>query len=64
MHIRYLRFEDLRDAGIVRNRPTLYRWMNELGFPRGILLGPNSRAWPEEEVLRWLSTRPSWEHGA
>ena len=35
MHIRYLRFEDLRDAGIVRNRPTLYRWMNRTWLSEG-----------------------------
>lgn len=55
----YLRFDDLRDRRIVRNRTTLYRWINELGFPGGILLGPNTRAWPEDEVDAWLAARAS-----
>ncbi len=50
-----LRFDDLRERRIVRNRTTLYRWIKERGFPPGILLGPNSRAWPEEEIDDWIA---------
>jgi len=57
MNIRYFRFDDLKAAGIVRNRPTLYRWIKERGFPGGILLGPNTRAWPEADILRWLESK-------
>ena len=53
----YLRFDDLRDRRIVKNRTTLYRWIKERGFPAGILLGPNTRAWPEDEVDAWLEAR-------
>ena len=53
----YLRFDDLRDRRIVRNRTTLYRWIKERGFPVGILLGPNTRAWDEDEIDAWLAVR-------
>ncbi len=55
--MKYLRFSDLAERGIVRNRATLSRWIQELGFPRGVLLGPNTRAWTEEEVEAWLAVR-------
>ncbi len=55
--MKYLRFYDLAERGIVRNRVTLGRWIQELGFPPGILLGPNSRAWPEDEIEAWLAAR-------
>ena len=56
-----LRFSDLKARGIVNNRATLYRWIRGQGFPPGFLLGPNSRAWREEDVLAWLGDRPSNE---
>ena len=55
---RILRFTDLKDAGIVENRTTLYRWIKDHGFPPGVLLGPNSRGWAEADILDWLSSRP------
>ena len=55
---RILRFIDLKDAGIVENRTTLYRWIKDHSFPPGILLGPNSRGWSEVDVLDWLGSRP------
>lgn len=54
-----LRFNDLKARGIVRNHPTLSRWIKEEGFPPGRLLGPNTRAWRESEVEAWLDSRPS-----
>ena len=55
--MKLLRFYDLTDRGIVRNRVTLGRWIKERGFPPGILLGPNTRAWAEDEVEAWLAAR-------
>ena len=55
--MKYLRFSDLAERGILRNRATLSRWIQELGFPRGVLLGPNTRAWTEEEVDARLAVR-------
>ena len=57
MFPRILRFRDLKDAGIVNNRATLYRWIEDHGFPPGVLLGPNSRGWAEADVLTWLDSR-------
>jgi hypothetical protein len=54
----YLRFHDLRAAGIVTNRMTLGRWIASQGFPRGVMLGLNTRAWPADEVEAWLANRP------
>ena len=33
--------------------------IDELGFPPGILLSPNIRAWRLDDVLAWLDARPS-----
>jgi hypothetical protein len=55
-----LRFSDLKARGIVANWPTLNRWIATQGFPPGIKLGPNSRAWTEDEIDRWLTTRRTW----
>jgi len=56
--MKLLRFADLKARGIVRNWPTLKRWIEREGFPQGILLGPNSRAWEEEGVNDWVASRP------
>lgn len=56
---RYYRFADLKAAGIVGNRMTLSRWIRSQGFPAGVLLGPNSRAWPADDVDAWLANRPA-----
>jgi predicted DNA-binding transcriptional regulator AlpA len=54
----YLRYNDLAAKGVVNNRPTLYRWIKRYGFPKGQLLGPNTRAWRIDEVEEWLRSRP------
>ena len=54
---RLLRFSDLRQRGIVRNWPTLRRLVERQGFPPGIRLGAQARAWPEAEIDAWLETR-------
>jgi predicted DNA-binding transcriptional regulator AlpA len=40
-----LRFSALKARGIVRNWPTLLRWIREHDFPQGIAIGPNATAW-------------------
>ena len=52
-----VRFPGLRERGIVQNRTTLGRWIRELGFPKPIHLGPNSRAWRLSEVEEWVRQR-------
>jgi predicted DNA-binding transcriptional regulator AlpA len=56
---KFIRFRDLRDAGIADNYTTLARLVTEHAFPPGILISPNIRAWNLDEVERWLATRPS-----
>ena len=53
------RFADLKARAIVRNWPTLKRWIDQEGFPAGVMLGPNTRAWVESEVEEWLAGRPN-----
>jgi hypothetical protein len=55
---RRLRFSDLKERGIVRNRVTLKNWIKNQGFPPGKMTGPNSRTWCEDEVESWHENRP------
>jgi hypothetical protein len=54
----FARFHDLKDAGITQNWEHLTRLIDKEGFPPGILLSRNIRAWDIEEVRRWLAERP------
>jgi len=54
-----LRYRDLKERGVINNRPTLNNWIKKLGFPPGQLTGPNSRTWSEDEVEAWLDSRPT-----
>ena len=54
-----LRYRDLKERGVVKNRPTLQNWIRDRGFPPGQLTGPNSRTWGEAEVEAWLAGRPT-----
>jgi hypothetical protein len=56
--IRLLRFKDLRDRGIITNWPMLKRRIERDGFPVGRMVGPNTRVWIEEEVEKWVKSRP------
>ena len=53
----WLRFADLKARNIVRNRTTLSRWIRNIDFPPGIMLGTNSRAWSEQEIAAWEAKR-------
>jgi hypothetical protein len=57
--MKYLRFRDLKERGIVNNWPSLKHRIEKNGFPPGQLIGDNARAWREDEVQRWLDNRPS-----
>jgi hypothetical protein len=57
--MRFLRFSDLRDRGIINSWPMLRRRIDRDGFPPGRMLGPNFRAWSEAEIDEWLATRPT-----
>lgn len=53
--MRYLRFSDLVASGRFSNRMTLHRHIKLGLFPPGTPLGPNTRAWPDEEVALYDS---------
>lgn len=57
--MKLLRFRDLRARGIINNWPSLKARITRDGFPPGRMLGPNTRAWSEAEVERWLASRPT-----
>ena len=54
--MRLLRFPDLIARGLFNSRMTLKRAIDTQGFPPGVLITPNARAWGEDEVNAW--TRP------
>ena len=39
------------------SKPTLYRWINEGKFPRGIKLGAGVRIWLESDITEFLETK-------
>lgn len=53
----FLRYADLVAHGIVKNRTTLRRWMDSVGFPKPVRLGLNSVAWRLTDVEQWLARR-------
>ena len=56
MHDKLARYYDLVARGIINNRMTLSRWIEQEGFPPGLMLGPNTRAWRESDVEAWLAS--------
>jgi len=59
----YVRYRDIVSANIARNWPTLLRLIDHEGFPEGILIGRNSRAWDLADVEEWLKSRPTARRG-
>jgi hypothetical protein len=55
----YLRFADLKARGIVSNWATLQNRIKKFSFPVGRLIGPNARAWTEDEVEAWIASQPT-----
>jgi predicted DNA-binding transcriptional regulator AlpA len=56
--MKLLNYTDLVAMGVVRSRMTLWRMIHNEGFPAGILISANRRAWLEEDVRNWLAARP------
>jgi predicted DNA-binding transcriptional regulator AlpA len=55
--MKFLRFKDLKQRGVVRNWTTLSRLVREQGFPPGVRIGAQARAWGEDEIEAWLRSR-------
>ena len=49
---------DLKERNIITSWPMLKRKVERDGFPLGFMLGPNTRAWFEDEINAWLASRP------
>jgi predicted DNA-binding transcriptional regulator AlpA len=58
MPTKFVRFPVLQQRGIVKSWPMLKRRIERDGFPRGRMIGPNSRAWTEDEIEDWIASRP------
>jgi predicted DNA-binding transcriptional regulator AlpA len=56
-----IRYPALVEKGVVNpgGRMTLKRLIDTQGFPAGILISPNARAWDEDEVDAWIASRPA-----
>lgn len=52
-----LRFTNLKARGIVKNRMTLSRWIQEGIFPPGFIIGKRTRVWREDDINAWLSEK-------
>jgi hypothetical protein len=46
----YRRYPYLVERGLVANRASLRNRILKNGFPPGRLIGPNTRAWTDEEI--------------
>ena len=55
----FVRYRDLVAARIVKNWPFLLRLIDVEGFPPGIMIGRNTRAWPVNDIESWLASRPA-----
>jgi predicted DNA-binding transcriptional regulator AlpA len=54
-----IRYDDLVAKVVVHSRMTLKRIIDIHGFPPGVLITPNARAWNEEDVDAWIAARPA-----
>src|ERR1700730_3065142 len=57
--IPWVRYADLVEANITRSWTQLLRMIDHEGFPPGIMLSPNIRAWRLDEIEAWLARRPT-----
>lgn len=54
-----VKFRRIKERGIADSRAQLDNLIKKYGFPRGRMLGPNTRVWDEEEEIDpWLASRP------
>jgi predicted DNA-binding transcriptional regulator AlpA len=56
-NLRCLRYAELVELGIIKNRMTLRRWILSGHFPQPVRLGGNSIAWLAADVRAWLESR-------
>lgn len=54
----YLRYSDLKNRGLVKNRTQLQNMIHDYNFPPGRLLSPNVRVWTDEELDNYVDNCP------
>jgi len=54
----FVKFADLREAGICGTYPALRLLVEQHGFPVGRWFGANTRVWTVDEIMAWLAARP------
>ena len=54
-----LRFAELQERGIARSWAQLKNLQKNRGFPLGVMISANSRAWTEDEIAAWLASLPT-----
>jgi predicted DNA-binding transcriptional regulator AlpA len=54
----FITYRYLESEGIMPNRMTLARSIEQLNFPRPIALGQKRLAWDLSEVTKWIESRP------
>jgi hypothetical protein len=54
-----LRFRDLKSRGFVQNHTQLARLQQYYSFPKGRLIGGQTRVWTEEEITEWFAACPT-----
>jgi hypothetical protein len=53
-----LYFQDLVELRLVQNWTTLNRWIRDLGFPPGRMVG-RCRLWTRASVFAWIESQPT-----
>jgi predicted DNA-binding transcriptional regulator AlpA len=53
-----LRFPNLKQKNIVKSWPQLKRLQDRYNFPKGRMIGPNTRAWTDQEIDEWVASCP------
>jgi predicted DNA-binding transcriptional regulator AlpA len=57
--MKWLRFPDLVEKGVVQSKQTLQRLIDKEGFPPGVMITPNARSWSEDDIDNWILARPT-----
>lgn len=55
--MKYLRYPELVERGIVNNRSTLARMIKQGYFPEPVRLSPGTIAWRSDVVDQWMQER-------
>jgi predicted DNA-binding transcriptional regulator AlpA len=54
----FIRFPDIQERGIAKSWAQLANLIKKRGFPRGRMIGANTRVWTPEEIDSWVADCP------